>query len=127
QITSYTWNFGDNSSPGTTIGGSHTYSAAGTYTMQLNITNNFNCSSSTSTFVNVRNMPVVDFTATAVCHQVATTFTNLMSIPAPDQITKWRWDFGSGWMDSVSHDPVKTFPTSGFFLCKLEATSIYGC
>lgn len=38
SITSYTWNFGDNSTPGTGQSTTHTYASAGNYTLTLTVT-----------------------------------------------------------------------------------------
>ncbi len=56
----YNWNFGDGATTsGTSV--SHTFSKAGTYTIQLNANNSRNCSSQTSTLVTVSPNPDFSF------------------------------------------------------------------
>jgi subtilase family serine protease len=47
NITDYSWNFGDNSDPGSGVTVSHTFSSAGTYTVTLTVTDKTGTGSST--------------------------------------------------------------------------------
>jgi PKD repeat protein len=63
SITSWSWNFGDNSAASTLQNPSHTYTASGTYTVTLTVRDNLNAPNSTSHSVNVT-VPVPPGSAT---------------------------------------------------------------
>ena len=50
-ISSYSWNFGDSSAPGTGAAPSHTYAAAGTYPVTLTVADSLNSSNTTTNSV----------------------------------------------------------------------------
>jgi PKD repeat protein len=53
RIEKWLWDFGDNSSPGTTVVITHQYTTAGTYTVKLTVTDNDNNTATTSQTVTV--------------------------------------------------------------------------
>lgn len=111
--TSYNWQFGDGTSD-TAANPVHTYGAAGSYTVQLTVTN-ANGSNSKAYVVTVPSPPVADFTFSRSGTQV--TFTDL-STGSP---TGWSWDFGDGNFSSVQN-PVHNY-ASGTYTVKLIATN----
>lgn len=58
--TTYSWNFGDNSSPGTTASPSHNYAANGQYTVTMTATNNGTCSATHSAVINVNSICTIN-------------------------------------------------------------------
>lgn len=53
SITSYSWNFGDNTAPGSGVTVNHLYQAAGTFTATLTVTDNRGAAASTTRVVTV--------------------------------------------------------------------------
>ncbi|MDI1353523.1 MAG: PKD domain-containing protein [bacterium] len=125
-MSSYFWNFG-NGQFGNSQAGIHNYTSAGTYTISLTTVNNNSCTNTSSGLVTVHQLPVADFNANPVCLGSLTSFTNISSIGVPDLILKYRWNFGTGWEDSVNFNPTKAFPASGNYSVKLEIQSNHQC
>jgi gliding motility-associated-like protein len=129
-ISQWGWNFGD----GTTSAvqnPSHTYSAPGTYTASLIVTNNFGCKDSVPLVTIVNPLPVVNFSSAPVCLGDSTCFTDLSSITAPGSITAWSWNFGdpasAGNNISNSQKPCHKFSAAGTFSVTLTVTSNNNC
>lgn len=127
QLTSYSWNLGNNIPVQILPNGSHVYSAPGTYTLQLTATNNFSCISTTQSLVTVHQMPFTDFTTTAACLKSANIFTNTSFIGSPDFITKYSWNFGNGVTSGIAKDTAYEFTSPGAHLVTLQSTSNKGC
>jgi gliding motility-associated-like protein len=121
---SSTWNFGDgNTSNQSTT--AHTYTASGPYTVTL--TNTYaNCTTTSSTTINIGATLVPTFTATpaTACQAPLTVqFTDQTTPPA----TLWTWDFGDATGTSNLQNPSHTYTTTGNFDVKLTATTPGGC
>jgi gliding motility-associated-like protein len=99
-VTEWTWSFGDAGSSAV-ANPSHTYAAAGTYTVTLSIRSAAGCRSvsaaniATKTIV-VNPLPVADFTMVLPgCVTRSATF-NDGSVPNAGNLVKWTWNFGDG-------------------------------
>jgi PKD repeat protein len=119
--TSWLWRFGDGSGPVTTRNPTHTYAAAGTYTVTLGITNAFGVTANTSQFVTVSlgSPPTADFSFQSSGLGVA--FAD-QSTGSP---TSWSWDFGDGG-SSTQQNPQHTYAVAGTYSVKLTATNAAG-
>ncbi|HEY3569022.1 MAG TPA: PKD domain-containing protein [Thermoanaerobaculia bacterium] len=119
--TSWVWHFGDGSGPVSTRNPSHTYAAAGTYTVTLTVTNAFGVSAGTSQFVTVSlgSPPAADFTFQSSGLNVA--FLDA-STGSP---TSWSWDFGDG-SSSTAQNPRHTYAAAGTYNVTLTATNSAG-
>ncbi len=126
-ITNYTWNFGNNtqSSQSNPL---VNYASAGTYSVQLTATSNFNCNAMYATTVIVHSLPNVNFSSNIACKNQTTQFNNSTIING-GVITKWRWDFENDgiWDDTLTVNPSKVYPNYGNFSCKLQAFSNFQC
>jgi PKD repeat protein len=119
--SSWSWNFGDGNTS-TQQNPSHTYSASGTYTATLNVTSSpGNCTSIVSQVVTVYPQPVASFTATSVCINNPTQFTDLSTGGA----TSWSWNFGDG-NTSTQQNPSNTYAAAGNYTVTLVVTSSPG-
>lgn len=119
------WDFGDG---GTSIAEnpSHTYGAPGVYTVQLIGINDLSCNDTTSYEVTVYPLPTVDFEFSGGCFINPVSFTDLSSIPAPDDIVSWSWNFGDGGTAAVEN-PSHSYGTIGTYTITLTVTTVNGC
>ncbi len=119
------WDFGDGGTS-TAENPSHTYGAPGVYTVQLIGINDLSCNDTTSYEVTVYPLPTVDFEFSGGCIINPVSFTDLSSIPAPDEIVSWAWNFGDGGT-SAAENPVHSYGSIGTYTVTLTVTTANGC
>jgi gliding motility-associated-like protein len=122
-LTSYSWNFGDGTTA--TTGGltpTHSYTAAGTYTITFSYTTSTGCSGTATTHVTISTKPSASFTssATPICPDNAVTFTN-----GSTGAGSYTWLFGDG-TTSTSTNPTHIYSASDTFSVTLIAIN-NGC
>lgn len=127
---SYNWAFGDGSSS-TQASPTHTYASAGSYSVQLNVSDASvpPVSDTTSQSVTVYDYPVADYTATTL-HEGDTTltvgFTNQSTLPNNGCTPTYLWDFGDG-ATSTAANPEHVFTRrQGPYTVQLTVTTC-GC
>jgi PKD repeat protein len=110
-IASWSWTFGDNSTPVTTKDATHTYTQDGTFNVQLTVTDNGGETDSVTHQVTVTSAapgnqpPVANFTAD--CTSLDCSFTN--SSTDTDGTFTSTWDFGDGSPVSTEANPTHTY------------------
>ncbi|MCB0848426.1 MAG: PKD domain-containing protein, partial [Bacteroidetes bacterium] len=119
---SYLWDFG-NGSTSTDASPDVTYNTAGTYTIQLQVTNASGCTDTTSQTVQVNATPVaIASTAdTTGCTPYLSTFVNNST-----NATGYLWNFGDG-VTSSAATPSHTYNTAGNYTVTLIAFNAAGC
>ena len=126
-ITQWSWDFGDPGSGASNISNQqdpiHSFSSAGTHTVQLTVTNSDGCNNSIPHDVIINDKPTADFTFSSVCKGSPTLFTD---ISTGGTITIWSWSFGDGGT-STSQNPSYTFSNPGTFDVILTVTTNTGC
>lgn len=126
-VTGWSWNFGDPASGANNISNfqfpCHMFTAPGIYTVILTATSDKNCQSTISSKVLVAVPPVASFTATTVCMNAPTVFTNTST-----GATVWHWNFGDG-NTSTQQSPSHTYPGYGQYIVTLiaSASTSAGC
>jgi len=122
--TSWEWDFGDGTTS-TIQNPTHTYLAAGTFTVTLTVTNVFGSDTMIKqNLITVNSaVPVAAFsTNTAVIDQGNQIIFSDQSTNSP---TSWFWDFGDGNTSTVQN-PTHIYLTAGTFTLKLTVTNDFG-
>jgi len=126
-VVSYAWDFGDGATD-TGVTASHTYAAAGTYTVSLTVTDDLGATNTATQSVVVPDLPVnqaptASFTATPSPLAVAV---NGSASTDPDgTVVSYAWDFGDGATDTgvtASH----TYAAAGTYTVSLTVTDDQG-
>lgn len=107
---------------------SFTFTGFGTFSVRLIATSNNGCKDTIDRNVTVYPAPTADFTVADVCIGEASSFLNASTVPAPDNIVEYSWDFGdqSG-NGSVLENPNYTYAASGDYNVTLRVKSDRGC
>ena len=123
--TSWAWDFGD-STTSTDQNPSHTYSTAGTYTVNLTAVNAGGSNlTSRSGYISVLtpSIPIASFTAHGRAGLAPVTIQfNDTSTWVP---TSWLWDFGDG-TTSTDRNATHTYTITGTYTVNLTATNTQG-
>ncbi|MEW5766794.1 MAG: PKD domain-containing protein [bacterium] len=123
RITSWSWDFGDGGTS-TAQHPSHTYSAAGTYTVALTVTGPCGNNTKTKTgYITVVSLPTASFKAslTSSCAGSEIGFTD----KSAGSITSWRWTFGDGGTSTAQH-PSHIYSAAGTYTVVLTVTGSCG-
>ncbi|MEO0473243.1 MAG: PKD domain-containing protein, partial [Bacteroidota bacterium] len=127
-LLSWSWDFGDGNTSATQ-NPVHSYSAPGTYTVSLTITNILNCGDAEvkTAFIEVLPPPTPQFTAsdTVGCTPLGVSFTD-NSFGNPSPIVAWDWNFGNG-QTSTAQNPATVFNTPAIYPVALTVTDNNGC
>ncbi|MET0819338.1 MAG: PKD domain-containing protein [Aeromicrobium sp.] len=127
NIASYAWDFGDQTAAGSGATTSHSYSAAGSYTVKLTVTDSEGASSSTSKVVTVtapHPAPVARFSVDQT--GMSASFDGTAS-SADDgaTVTGYAWAFGDG-TTSTEARPKHAYQTPGTYTASLRVTDSTG-
>lgn len=121
-VTAWSWQFGDGESSGEQSP-SHTYAAAGTYTVQLTATDNEGATAQTSKQVTAGTAPPQNQPPHAEFTVDCTQLTCVFSDRSTDDVgvTNWAWDFGDG-ATSTDRNPTHAYSSGGTFEVRLTVT-----
>jgi gliding motility-associated-like protein len=125
SITNWSWDFGDNSissQPSPT----HNYAIAGTFTVELTITTDINCTASYQTDVSVFPKPEADYSVTPGCLGDPTVFADQSMVDAPVNINQYEWDFGDSNTSAVQN-PSNYYAAENSYNVELIVTTADGC
>ncbi len=125
--TSWAWTFGDGGTS-TLQNPSHTYTAAGTYTVVLTATNAYGSDSETKTgYITVTapptDPPVAAFSGTPTSGTAPLTV--VFTDASTNSPTSWSWTFGDGGTSTLQN-PSHTYTAEGTYTVVLTATNAYG-
>ena len=130
----YLWDFGDGNvvSSGASNTTTHTYTAPGTYYVELTMTDPSGCQGEELKLDLIEvidcsvNAPVAGFTAMpdTVCIGDTVFFTDI-SLAVPDPATQWLWAFDDGTF-SITQNPFHIYSTGGTFNVSLIAENSGG-
>ncbi len=116
-ISAYDWHFDNgmsSSAQDTTIN----YVNTGSYNVSLVVTSNVGCSDTAINTIVVNPNDSIDFSASDVCFNDTTFFTNTSSLSGAVQ---WNWSFGNGDTKTIK-SPYEVYGSAGTFPVRLVAT-----
>ncbi len=118
NATSYSWNFGDNSTGSAVQNPQHTYTSGGTYTVSLTATGSGGSNISYKSLSVPYSAPIANFTFSGDNNPAPclVTFTNYST-----NATSYSWNFGDG-VTASAQNPQHTFTAGGNYLVQLTAT-----
>ncbi len=126
SISNYIWDFNADGTPdNTTQSPTNLFTVPGTYTTQLMVVSNNNCSATRTVLVNVYPNPVAQFSSTPVCNGIATPFTNQCTISS-GQVVSYSWNFGDATTGNTA-SPLHNYTNYGTYNVVLTATSNFNC
>ncbi|PKQ22127.1 MAG: cell surface protein, partial [Actinobacteria bacterium HGW-Actinobacteria-5] len=122
-VASYLWNFGDGGSS-TLAEPTHSYAAAGTYSVTLTVTDNEGgTDTATQNVTAIANqLPTASFTS--VVSKQSVSFTSSASDP-DGTVASYLWDFGDGGTSTLAN-PGHTYASVGTFQVSLTVTDDNG-
>ena len=127
----YYWDFGDSkiiSDTSIIEDPIYTYDTSGVYTAKLTIVSEYGCTVDSTLAAIVHPNPAPAFSATSVCIDSVTTFTNNSKISSGGMF--YKWDFGDLSITSDTSritSPNYTFLSDGNYMTQLIVTSNAGC
>ena len=127
-IASYAWTFGDSTSGSGATPPVHNYSADGTYSVTLTVTDNQGATNSVSHNVTVaaavNQPPTARFTSN--CAALSCQFNGSTSTDPDGTISTYAWNYGDSTSGSGVNPPVHTYSTGGTYTVTLTVTDNQG-
>ncbi len=117
---SYQWSFGEGAVSSVTSP-THAYTKAGTYTVNLEMTNSNNCSATASKSITIYDVPTADFSNMNGCEKTGVQFAN-NSVGG----TSYAWSFGDAGTSSATN-PNHTYSSAGNYTVVLTTTNSNNC
>lgn len=121
-LAQYLWDLGDGTSA-TTRDVTHSYAAAGDYTIKMVATTDSGCVDSIYKNVKIFKFAIADFKVDPVCVNLRLPLFNQTVNTSPSVLT-WLWDFGNG-VTSTLQNPVYSYPVSGNYPIKLTVSNVH--
>ena len=125
-ITTYDWDFGDNSTSAVAAP-IHVFSTPNTYTIEFTATSDQGCVSDTTFQLISYPNPVADFTATEVCAYAPVQLQDNSSVVAPGVLNIWELDMGDNSPIQSSIPTQYQYASAGQYTIELILTTQHGC
>jgi len=121
-INSWSWDLGDGNNS-SLQNAKHLYSICDTFRVKLVIRMDNGCKDSTTKTVTVNCSPTANFSASSVCQNDATVFSD----SSTGNISARNWNFGDGSAINTGNSPSYTYANSGIYNVTLTVISVFGC
>ncbi len=103
------------------------FPAAGSYDVQLTVTNSNNCRDSITLPIAVNASPSANFAFDSACGTSPIHFQYLATVVPPATLTSWQWDFGDGTFQSAIKNAEHEYAGPGTYQVKLTVHSSDQC
>ena len=132
----FIWNFGDGSAVDTNFSATHTFTAAGTYTVTLSASNSNACFTTNDTaylliVVDTNQIvPAFTYVINDSCGPYTATFTNTSqygTTPGASSFTVFHWTFGDGGSYTGTTPPIHSYPGTGTYTVTLVMIDTTAC
>ncbi len=123
-LAGWYWEFGDGNTA-TSKHPSHTYLAAGSYSVRLTVTSDSSCTNSKVKTVQVFSLPQAFFSDSVFCAGISRQFFD-ESAPGSANINQWHWDFGDG-DTSALQNPFHEYDTIRLYNVTLAISDLNHC
>ena len=126
SIIAWEWDFGDSIGVTNFEHPTYMFNSSGIYSVNLNATSNFGCTSSLNKMITIYALPIANFTTTkTACLGDDISFTDL-SISTNTTIENWEWNLGNG---AILNDqnPTYEYGYAQTFNVTLSVISTVGC
>lgn len=122
----WAWDFGDGNTS-TLRNPSHTYTAAGNYTVSLTVSTSSGCENSLvrTEMIKIKETTIAINAPVGGCIPFA--YTPIVTVETLDSIATWLWDFGDGATSTLRNPPPHIYPTAGSYDISLTVTTTSGC
>ena len=132
-IPTWGWNFGDGSPVNSSQNPTYTYTSTTTYTYNVNLTatTTNGCVDNVTKVVTVNVLPTAAFAPVNACLNTNVALNNTSSVPLPDNIQTYAWNFGVGaspaTTSGLQNPPSLMYNTSGVKTITLNITANTTC
>lgn len=130
-FTGWSWEFGDNSALNTAQNPTHIFPNDSTYNTTLIATTANGCNDTITKTVLVHPLPTVNFYTnpfpSGICDGTSVSFFDLTTIPVPDYIEFWNWDFDDGSAINTNQNISHLYDSADTYNIRLTAVSNFGC
>ncbi len=132
NISTFSWNFGDNTPVNTSSNSTltHKYDSTGNFMPQLITTDILGCKDTINNSVDIKVYgPRANFGNPAgICIHTAADFTDSSKSDGIHPVIKWVWSYGDSKTGTYTSAPFNNiYDTSGYFNVKLAVYDSYGC
>ncbi len=124
-INTWHWNFGIGDTSNVQ-NPTYTYTASGTYSVSLMVSNGTSCKDSITKTVNINPAPIPSFTFSGNCMSDSVKFTDNSTITS-GTINSWSWNFGDGSSNSIIQNPHHLYVSVTAYSVTLTTVSNLGC